>query len=248
MLTLDAPQSDAEAMVSFKFATNSQSANVKVSESRCARVAIKSQEAGLTRFAVSAERSANLDVTFVQRPSRVTLLDELRKTPRLRVWIGEQIIEAWRGSMHKVFVASRSLPEVRVDLGTDGGRIRVTLLVRGKHRSIRGLDARNAARTIEAALSTASRIELDAGNLGRVEIIPKLEGADGARKCPASDRLSWHHHVVSLETLPKELTTPTIYALPSDGSSLVARSVGASVLIPTRLALRRSRKDGGSRS
>lgn len=247
VLTLGAPQSGAETLVSFKFATNSQSANVKVSERRYAHVAIKSQEAGPTRLTAFAERSASLDVFFVQRPSCVALLNELEKTPRLRVWIGEQIIEAWRDSVQKVSVATRLLPEVRVDLGADRARVRVTLWVRGKYRSSRGLDARNAAKTIEAALSTASRIELDAGNLGRVEIIPMLVGASATRESRANDRLSWHQHVVSLVVPPpKEMTTPTMYRQPRGGTLLVARPVGAAVLVRTRLALRRSREGGGS--
>lgn len=247
VLTLWAPQSHAETTVSFKFATNSQNANVKVSERRHAHVAIKSKEVGLTRLTTSAARSANLDVCFVQRPSRVVLLNELEKTPRLRVWVGEQIIEAWRDSVQKVSVASRLLPEVRVDLGADGARVRVTLWVRGKYRSSRGLDARSAARIIEAELSTASRIELDAGNLGRVEIIPKLVGAGATRESRANNRLSWYQHVVSLVPPPKEVTTtPTMYGQPRDGNLLVSRPVGAAVLARTRLALRRSREGGGS--
>lgn len=248
VLTLEAPQGGAETLASFKFATNCQSASVKASERRCAHVVIKTREPGLTRLFVADERSANLDVAFVQRPSRAALLDELAKTPRLRISIGDWTLEAWRRFMHKVSVDPRALPDVRVDLGADSGRVRVTVWENGKHRSGRSLDARNAARTIAAALSTASRIELDAGNLGRVEIIPKLTDDDTTRESHASDRLSWHHHVLSLRTHPKELLTPTIFGQPREGTSLVVRSVGAAALIRARLALRRSREDGGSRS
>lgn len=247
VLTLEAPQRSAEALVAFKTGSNSHSASVRASESRVAHVGIKAREAGLTRFAIAAERSASLDIAFIQRPSRAALLELLAQTPRLRVWIGEQAIEAWQGSTHWVRVTSRELPKVRVDLGADSARSRITVWERGKQRFRRGLDARNAERVIEAALSTGSRIELDADNFGRVELVPILAAADTPRESSASDRLAWHDHVVSLRPHAEELTTPTLLEQPHAPTSLVARRVGSATLIRARLALRRRHKAGGAR-
>lgn len=150
---LEAPQGGAEALVWFRAGINSSSASVKASESRDAFVAINSQDVGSTRLTAVAQPSADIDVTFVQRPSRAALLELLTKTPRVRVWIGEVTIEAWRGSKCEVPTACAQ-PEVRVDLGSEDARARVTVWERGKRRSSRGLDARSTARVIEDALAT----------------------------------------------------------------------------------------------
>lgn len=246
VLALEAPQGGAEALVWFKGGTNSINASVRAAESQDAHVAIKSQDVGPTRLTVVAERSANIDIAFAQRPSRAALLEMLTKTPRVRVWIGELAIEAWQRSKCKVPV-TRALPEVRVDLGAEDARARVTVWERCKQRSSRGLDARNAARLIETALSTASRIELDADSLGRLEIVPTRAAAETPRNTSASDRLAWHDYVVSLSPPPEEHTTPTILEQPRAAMSLAMRRAGAATLVRSRQALRRRHEAGGTR-
>lgn len=246
IVALEARQRGAEAQVWFRVGTNSFNATVKAAESGVAFVAIKSEVVGAMRLIAVAERSADLDVTFAQRPPHPALLALLTRTPRVRVWIGEVAIEAWRGSKHNIPVA-RALPEVRVDLGAEDARARVTVWERGKRRSHRGLDARNAARAIEAALSTASRIELDADNFGRVEIIPALAAAESHRRSSTIDRLTWFDHVVSLSSPPEGRSTPTIIEQPRASASLAVRRVGAATLVRSRQALRRRHDAGGDR-
>jgi hypothetical protein len=246
VVALAAPQGGAEALVWFRAGTNSMNARVKAAESRSAFVAIKSQDVGPTRLTAVAERSADIDVTFVQRPPRAALLELLTKTPRVRVWIGEVAIEAWRGSECEVLVA-RAQPEVRVDLGAEDARARVTVWDHGKQRSSRGLDARNAARVIEAALPTASRIELDADNFGRMEIVLARAAAERHSRSSESDRLAWYDHVASLSSPPEEHSTPTIIEQPRISTSLAVRRVGAAALVRSRQALRRRQEAGGDR-
>lgn len=247
VVALEAPDGRAEAMVWLRAGTNSFSAGVKVAVSGDAFVAIKSQDIGPTRLTAIAARSADTDVTFVQRPPCAALFELLTKTPRVRVRIGELDIEAWRASKCEVPV-DRAPVEVRVDLGAEDARARVTVWERGKQRSSRGLDARNAGRIIEAALPTASRIELDADNFGRLEIVPARAAAERHRRSSASDRLAWHDHVVSLSSPPNgPFPTPTIIEQPRASTSLVVRRVGPATLARSRQALRRRHEAGGDR-
>jgi hypothetical protein len=246
VLTLAAPQAGMEAALSVRLGTNAYSTSVSQPESRRLHVAIKSPDATQARVGVSAERSATIDFAFVERPSPQSLLKMLATTRCLRISLGGQVMEAWRTPTCKVPVAAHALPEIRVDLGFDNARARVTVWERGKRRSSRCLDARNVARVIEAALPAASRIEVDADNLGRLEIVP-TRAASATGKTPASDRLAWYDHIVSLSRSTEGLPTPTILQLPRGAKSLAVRRVGAATLLRSRQALRRRHQAGGER-
>jgi hypothetical protein len=245
VLTLAAPRDGMEATLSVKLDTNTHSTSVSAPESRRLDVAIKSPDAKQARICVSAERSATIDVAFVERPSPQSVLNMLAKTRCLRVWLGDQVMEAWRTPTRKVPVAANALPEIRVDFGVESARARVTVWERGRQRSSRGLDARNVARMIEAALPTASRIEVDADNLGRLEIVP-TRAAAVSRKTPGTDRLAWYDQVVSLSHPPGH-ATPAILQRPRAPTSLALRPVGAATLLRSRQALRRRHEAGGDR-
>lgn len=245
VLTLEAAQGGAEATVSVDVGTDSLEASVTAPASRRVHVAIKSQHAAVTRIGVFTESRANLEIAFVEPPSRESLLEVLANTPRLRVWFGEQVVEAWREPNCKVPVAHRAAQQVRVDLGVDSARARVTVWERGKQRSAAGLDARSAARVIEGALSTASRIELDADNLGRVEIVPQRATVELPRNSFMGGRLSWHDHVASLSLRAADRMVATVLEQPRVPKSFVVRRVGASGLVRARLALRRRHEAGG---
>lgn len=247
VIALHGPQGGAEVPVWLKAGTNSFSASVKAVESGDAFVSIKSHNVGSTRLTAVAQRRADIDVTFLQRPSNSALLDQLTKTPRLRVWLGAVVLEAWRDAKSKVAL-DHQLPEVRVDLGAPDARVRVTTWDRGKQRTSRGLDARNAARVIAEALPAASRIEVDADNFGRVEIIPTAAVERRARSA-TSNRLAWFDHVVSLSARSEERATRTLTTAlldqPRASASLAVRPVGAAALVRSRQALRRRHDAGG---
>jgi hypothetical protein len=247
VVTLEAPQAGADAMLSVKLGTDSHNASVVAPENRRVHVAISSQQVQRSRIGVFTARSENLEIAFVERPSDESLLEMLTTTPRLRVWLGDQVVGAWREPTCKVPVTSRAVPEVRVDLGVDSARARVTVWERGKQRSSPGLDGRSAARLIRSSLSTASRIELDGDNLGRVEIVPQRVTLDLPRKASVTARLSWHDHVASLGPHAEERTAPTLLEQPHRATSFVVRPVGAAALARARLALRGRRHAGGHR-
>jgi hypothetical protein len=240
---LQAPRCHAEAQMWLKAGTNSTTASVKATESGSAFVAIASQDVGPVRLTV-AERGADIDVTFIQRPARAATLEQLTKTRRVRLWLGAVAIEAWRDSKTKVYL-ERALPDVRVDLGAEGARARVTAWERGKQRSSGGLDARGAERVIAEALPTASRIEVDANNFGRVEIVIARMAVERHERSSGSNRLAWFDHVASLSARPPENLTATILQQPRASTSLAIRSVGAAALVRSRQALRQRHEAGG---
>jgi hypothetical protein len=246
VLALGAPQPGAETMIEIRVGSNSHSESVRADNSSITYLAIKSQEDGLSRLAVNAEQTANIDVAFVHRPTGAELLSVLKQTARLHVGIGAQDLEAWQGTTHKVRVDPRKPQDVHVDLGHEKARARITVWDRGKQRSRRGLDARNAAKILEAALLTASRIELEADNLGRVEIVPLIVSAEESLAPVATERLAWHDHVMGMSSGPEAPKTPVLLKQPRGVSALVSRDVGPVTLVRARLELRRRRESRGT--
>jgi hypothetical protein len=246
VLALEAPMPGAAALAILTSGSNSHRANVRVAEDKTTHVVLESRSVGLARFRIIADRSASLDCVFVERPSQLAVLELLAQTPRLRIWLGERCFEPWRGSRHTVHLTSRALPEIRVDLGGDTVRARVTVWERGKQRSYRSLSAREVATTIKAALAIASLVEIDADNLGRIELAPALSATRARDKAATHNRLAWYEHVQSILTRRDEHTVPTVLEHPRMTSALIARSVGSPALVRGRLALRRRRATGGA--
>jgi hypothetical protein len=209
-------------------------------------LAIKSQEDGLSRLGVNAEQTANVDVAFVQRPTGAELLSVLKQTARVHVWIGAQLLEAWQGTTHKVYVDPRKPEDVRLDLGHEKARVRITVWEQGKQRSWGGLDARNASKILEAVLLTASLIELEAENLGRVEIVPSIVIAQQSLAPVAPERLAWHDYVMGMSSRLEAPKTPVLLRQPRGVTALVSRDVGPVTLIRARLQLRRHREPRGT--
>jgi len=243
VVTLEAPQPSAEAHLLFKVGSILNDASVEASATCVAHARVRASDVGNACISIAAEQSSSVDLVFVPRPHRTALLEMLTQTPRLRIWIGDQEIAAWGGSTHKVFIASREIPEVRIDFGADSVRARVKLWERGKQRSSRGLNARNTARLVEAALSTGSRVEIDADNLGRLQIVPTHVVPEAPSKS-ASSRLAWHDHVLSLRQHHDEATTPSFLEQPRTASSLTSRMVTPAELVRSRMVLRRHGKKG----
>ena len=245
VLTLEAPTGDAETFATFVFGSNSQGAAVRATTGNVAHLAVTCHTAGPTHISLADDRSASLDILFVRRPPDAATAQLLGRTPRLRVWVGESCFEAWHGSVHSVRLHSRTPPEVRVELGPDSVRARVTVWERRKQRSYRGLSAREVAAIVRSALPTASLIDVDAENLGRVELAPATSFARARARFGASDRLSWRDHALSVISPPPEHTAPVVSGHPRLDSTLVVRTVGPAGLVRARLALRRRREPSG---
>lgn len=248
VLLVETSQAGAGAPVWFRAGTNSLNVTARTSDDGEAFVAVKSQHVGTTQVIAGAVREAELSIAFVHRPTRAALLEQLTQTPRLRVWVGELAIEAWSNSTSKIPV-NGALPEVRVDLGAEDARASVTIWEGRKQRSSRGLSARDVAQVIAAAaaLPGTSRIELDANNFGRVELIPTRAPVERRGRSATSDRLAWFDHVASLSTPSERHATTTLLVRPRTLRSITMRRVGAPALVRSRLVLRRQREAGGNR-
>lgn len=246
LVMVAAPRSGDSASVWIKTGTEASSVGAIAGQSRDVVVAIEAQQVGPTQLTVVAERSTDLNVVFVERPSRDALLGQLTTTPRVRVWIGGTLIEAWAHSLQKV-PAQDPLPEVRVDLGSEDARASVTVWEGRRRRTSRGLDRRNAERLVTEALSVASRIELDADNFGRIEFTPAPIASKIASRASAPDRMAWFDHVTSVGVSPEQHTATTSFKRPRGSTSLAVRGVDASALVRSRLDLRRRYEAGGNR-
>lgn len=248
VLMLEAPQHGAATTVSVKGGSNSHSASVQAAESRFALVSVSAYDAGIARLLVASERSASVDLAYVQRPSSSALRDLLGQTARLRIQIGQQQVEAWQSPTHKVLVPAHEQPKVRVELGHETARARVTVWERGKQRSTCGLNSKGVSRAIEDAFAGAVRLEIDAGNLGRAVLLLVRVTADTTRQTKSSDRLAWRDHIVGTGEFAEERRTPTILQRPRAVSSYATRQVTPDALVRSRMALRRKVEAGGTRS
>ena len=246
VLILEAPQLAAACTVTFQSGSNSSNISVQTSQGRFAHVSISMRDAGQTRLTVVGERSASLDLAFIRRPTTSTLSEYLVQTARLRVQIGQQLLEAWKEATHRVRVPIKEPSKVHIDLGDETARARVTVWKRGKQRSKRGLDSRGAASEVEDALAIAERIEVDAGNLGRIVILPMHAVIGTAREAKSDDRLVWYDHVVSICSCTEGRPTPCLFEQPRAPESLALRQVAPDALIRSRIALRERLKIGGT--
>ncbi|WP_147450250.1 hypothetical protein [Corallococcus carmarthensis] len=248
VLMLEAPQPNSATMVALKSGTNSHSASVQATKGSRTLVSVRTRDAGLTQLCVKGEQRASIDLAFVQRPSASALRELLGQTARLRIQIGQQQIEAWKNPTHNIRLTVREQPEVRVDLGDETARARVTVWGRGKHRSRRGLDWKGVSRAVEDALAGDERLEIDAGNLGRVVLLILRVAEDTAHRGESSDRLTWRDHIVSMGELAEKGLTPAILKLPQHADSFGPRQVSPAALVRSRMALRRRIEAGGRRS
>lgn len=246
LLTLEAPQRAATASVSFHSGTNTHSARVTASELSVAHVRVTARDAGYKRVAVAGERRASLELDFREQPSRAEVLEQLARTPRLRLIIGTQTFEAWRGKEHSVRVPLREQLDVHVDFGAETARARVTVWEHGKQRTRSGQDARGVERIIADALGAASRIEVDVDSLGRVVVLPSRAPFVAPRLRAGADRLSRRDELSSFASQDELLAFPTLLVRPG-GRGLAVRRVGAAALVRSRLALRRGIDTRGAR-
>lgn len=246
VLVLNAPRPTSTTTVTFDSGTNSYSAEVRATSGRFAQVSVSVPDARSARMAVAGERNASLDLEFQEQVSLASLGEMLLQTARIRIQIGQQLFAAWLTSTHFVHVDSREQPEVFVDLGDESARARVTVWERGKQRPRLGIDSRGVARAIEEALVNADRIEVDAGNLGQVVLIPirgKVCVTDEAR---SSDRLAWRDRLIDICTRRASHFKPSLSQQPRDAKSFAVRRLTQASLVRSRLSLQRRIKQKGS--
>ncbi|MGN7918754.1 hypothetical protein [Lysobacter sp. 22409] len=241
MLLVHAPGDAAQAQATYKFGTNCYCHTIAVSDDRQIYVAVDLRHLGSTRFSISGEKTASVELSVRFRPSDAKSLKALEQTPRLRIWIGDMSFESWQRTVNEVPAVRRSLPEVRVELGTECARAQVKAWERGKQRISSGLDGPGTAKFIQEFLSTASRIEVDAGNFGKIVLTPLAASHGAARSATDSDRLRLYDRVLQSASRPGDIA---VQAEAMHGSG-PARHVGNAVLVRERLAQRRRQKARG---
>lgn len=246
VLAIDRPHARAEAQANFRTDANAYSGVVRNGERQTSHVSVTARIDGRTCFEILDARRPRLDLHFVEKPSQSALLELLAQVPRLRVWVDEECLVAWEGSPHTVRMEPRAKPRVRVEFGDESARARITVWADGKRRFYRGLSSGEAASILESALQTASRVELDADNLGRIELAPLHISSHPRGSVVADERLAWRDQVLSSHVQPSGLTTPTFVAGPRMPRTLVARSVDSAALVRARLTLRRRRSERGA--
>ena len=169
VLVLDAPAPNARIDATLTSGSNTYGTTVVASEQARAYVALLSTVPGRVRLQANTGR---LDLTVAERPSIKETVALLGQTPRLQVWIGERCFEAWTDEDNRVLIDPRAPVVVRVELGGETVRVSVTVWRHGRRRSWRSLSDRDVVKVIEEGLATASLIEVDGENLGRVTLAP----------------------------------------------------------------------------
>ena len=241
VLLVHASRYAAQAQATYKFGTNCYFSAITVSDDRQAYVAIDLRQLGYTWFSISGERTASVKLSVHFRTTDSKSLKSLQQTPRLRIWIGEVALEPWQNTVNNVLVARNALPDVRVELGTECARAQARAWVRGKQRISSGLDSLGTARFIQEFLSTASRIEIDAGNFGQIVLTPAIAANSAARRIDVVHRLRLYDQILR-SSGPGDV----MHRVESATTSRFIKEIDNAVLIRERLAQRRCRETGGS--
>lgn len=202
MLLVHAPHDAAQAQATYKFGTNCYGSAITISENRQTYVALELRQLGSTWFSVSGERTAAIELSVRSRPSDSKSRKALAQVPRLRIWIGDLALESWQNPTNEVPLAHNLLPDVRVDLGTECARAQARAWVRGKQRISSGLDGLGTAKFIQEFLSAASRIEIDAGNFGKLALVPLLATNSAIKGAHDSHRLRLYDRVLQSASRP----------------------------------------------
>jgi hypothetical protein len=243
VFAVEAPTNDAETLATFVFGSNSQGASIGSGAGHQAQLVVTSHTAGLTRLSLADDRKATVGVMFAPRPRDEAVAELFHRTLRLRVRVGELCFDAWQASTHVICVDSKAPPEVEVNLGHESVCARVTLWEGGRLRSQRSLSGREVAATLQRGLQSASRIEIDAENLGRIEFTPRR--ASASERAIVSDRLAWREHILNAADGPSPHAVHAISRHPRLASALVCHSVDAAGLMRSRIALKRRRQPNG---
>jgi hypothetical protein len=228
VLALEAPAPKARLDVTFMSGSNTYGTTVVTNEVARSAVAITSRVSGRVRFQASAAR---LDIVFEDRPTIEDTVQLLRQTARVQVWIGERCFEPWSTEPHQLKVDLRNPPPVRVELGGETVRASVTTWTHGRQRTFRSRSDREVAKIIEQNLATASRIEVDGENLGRVTFSPMTRASRGRDAYATRDRLEPYARCIR-------------FLADTESGNHDRKAASAVALVQARLALSRSRRDG----
>lgn len=229
VLELEAPDVGSQAVVTVSFETNTHSAEVTTDSLRRAYILFSSRRQGVAEFSVAGERSASTALLFEDKFER--LRDALGRIPILRLTIGDERFQAWNQSKNKG-VRVRPATEVRVDPGLEGVRVQLSVWLRGKRRIFSSLAPQDAEAKISEVLATASRIVVDADNVGRIEVMLNRPQSEMPRDAIGGRVTQWERLLARAHHGKAAPTTRT--------------HIPAHALIRARLAARRRQASGGA--
>jgi hypothetical protein len=237
---LQAPEPGDVAIASLHIGSNIHSINVEAGSSASTGVSIGVRTACSARLVIIGIRDLTLDLHFIPSPTSASRIsDAANCAQRLRIQIGSQVFEAWKSTSNKIPAPMGEMPEPLVTLGDNSNRASVTLWERGKQRTVRGLNSRGVAKVIGDSLLSVERVEVEAGNLGRLVMDLERISADYSSGEGDFDRLAWWSHIVSLSPPTEPSRTHTVLKRPHRVLSLVVQPVERVALIRSRLSLRR---------
>lgn len=241
VLELEAPSHNTNSMAFLNTETSEYSIGIPVGSSRRKYLSLTSFRPGIAKLSVTGDRDSSLEVKFETQPSFDSALEALANTPRLRIYLDENCVEAWRDTKRAIYVSPHALPAVKLEVGAEGVRIHIRVCVHGKRLLYRELSEQDAQSIIISSLSVASRIEIDAENLGRIEL--KVISVIGDIKTKRSqERLAEWERLQCLASRESEWVVPAFIAHLDNARALRVQSVGAAALVRERLAARRRQK------
>lgn len=245
-LRVDAPlRSSSTTTLDRVFESNTVRATVATTDDGTSYVTVDAPRPGRMRVNFGGGARSRVDLHFVVRTTR-TLLEVLGDIPRLRIWVDETCLTAW-GDLQYTIPVRRTTPHVvRVDLGHEATRARVTVWQRRSRRTHGGLPARDVASLLEAAISEhgVSLIEVDAEGLGIVRITPCAAPSPVGDTDSPTDRLAWRDHLLAQLALPTDVNAFAVTEHPRHPWRRVVRPVTTAALVRSRVALRGRNRQG----
>lgn len=249
ILRVDAPQRSSETTtIDCVFESNTLRTTVSTPADGRSYVTVVAPRPGPMRVSLGGGVRSMVDLHFLGRPTRA-LPELLAETPRLRIRVGERCMSAW-GESGCVIDLRTLTPhdDVHVDLGYETERARVTLWRQRVRRNHSDLPARDVANVLETAFldNDVSIIEVDAGGLGAIRIIPSALAPSIHNVAPGLDRLAWRDHLLAQLSSTND-TNVTVAGHPRNPLRRVVRVVDTAALIRSRLTLRRRSSRGDAR-
>jgi hypothetical protein len=210
---------------------------------------VPANQPGLQSLGIHRDARPPISFRIVDRPPAQIEFNALGETPRLRVWIGNACLSAWVEPQYRIHVRPLARETVRVDLGNDSVRARVAVWQLGVRRSHPGLSARETAKAVEDALyaQSVSLVEIDADNLGRIEIVPLILKVQSKREGQQVDRLAWRKYLLAQLSPRSEMNSGAAQLQHAPTQKTRARdTVDLGAVIRSRIRLRNRYEKGES--
>jgi hypothetical protein len=239
LFRLDPPNPSTATTLVFESGSNASMINVPPNLDFFSLACFASKVAGTSRVSIASDRSTAADLNFIERPSPTFVCQQLNQTPRLCVSIGSFELVAWKQECFELPNGMYGSSSIKVDLAYESVRAQLKFWNHGLLHTRRGLSSNEVAQTLLEVLETASRIEIDAQNVGSLAINLKRVAAPSLSHSHQTDRLTWYQEVLTSRSVPPERATPVLIGLPKSLNCRRTKFVESSALVRARIAQRR---------